>query len=58
MADGTYRAVSTLEFEIKRHLNLDVSFIRDYLQNPQPRSDGAEPEKSDYYLTVGLGVRF
>ena len=54
----THHAVTTLEFEIKRHLNLDVSFIWDYLQNPQPRDGGAIPEKSDYYLTVGFGVRF
>jgi hypothetical protein len=54
----THHAVSTLEFEIKRHLNLDVSFVWDYLQNPQTRSDGAIPQKSDYYLTVGFGVRF
>jgi hypothetical protein len=54
----THHAVTTLEFEIKRHLNLDVSFIWDYLQNPQTRSDGAIPEKNDFYLTVGLGIRF
>lgn len=54
----THHSVSTLEFEIKRHLNLDVSFIWDYLQNPQTRSDGAIPQKSDYYLTVGFGVSF
>ena len=54
----THHAVSTLEFEIKHHLNLDVSFIWDYLQRPQRRSDGEIPERSDYYLTVGLGVRF
>lgn len=54
----THHAVTTLEFEIKRHLNLDVSFIWDYLQDPQTRSDGAAPQKSDYYLTVGFGVRF
>ncbi len=54
----THHAVTTLEFEIKQHLNLDVSFIWDYLQNPQTRSDGAIPQKSDYYLTVGFGVRF
>jgi Protein of unknown function, DUF481 len=53
-----HHAVSTLEFEIKRHLNLDVSFIWDYLQNPQARADGIIPQKSDYYLTVGFGVRF
>ena len=54
----THHTVSTLEFEIKHHLNLDVSFIWDYLQNPQARSDGSIPEKSDRYLTVGLNVRF
>jgi hypothetical protein len=54
----THHAVTTLEFEIKRHLNLDVSFIWDYLQNPEARADGIVPQKSDYYLTVGFGVRF
>jgi hypothetical protein len=54
----THHAVTTLEFEIKRHLNLDVSFVWDYLQNPQTRSDLSIPQKSDFYLTVGLGVRF
>jgi hypothetical protein len=54
----SHHAVTTLEFEIKRHLNLDVSFIWDYLQNPEAKSDGVIPQKSDYYLTVGFGVRF
>ena len=53
-----HHAVTTLEFKIKRHLDLDVSYIWDYLQNPQVRSDGTHPQKSDTYLTVGLGVRF
>jgi Protein of unknown function, DUF481 len=53
-----HHAVSTLEFEIKKHLDLDVSFIWDYLQNPETKSDGVVPQKSDYYLTVGFGVRF
>jgi hypothetical protein len=56
--DYTHHTVTTLEFEIKRHLDLDVSFIWDYLHNPQPKSDGDTPYKSDFYLTVGLGVRF
>jgi len=54
----SHHAVTTLEFEIKRHLNLDVSFIWDYIQNPETKSDGEVPQKSDYYLTVGFGVRF
>lgn len=54
----THHTVTTLEFEIKRHLNLDVSLVWDYLQMPQPKADGTIPQKSDTYLTVGLGVRF
>ena len=54
----THHAVTTLEFEIKRHLNLDVSLVWDYLQIPQTKSDGQTPQKSDYYLNVGLGMRF
>jgi hypothetical protein len=50
--------VSTLEFEIKWHLNLDVSYVWDYLQNPERKSDGVMPQKSDTYLTVGFGARF
>ena len=54
----THHSVSTLDFEIKRHLDLDVSFVWDYLQDPQQKSDGEIPKNSDYYLTVGFGVRF
>lgn len=54
----THHAVSTLEFEIKKHLTLDVSFVWDYLYNPEAKSSGVVPQKSDYYLTVGFGVRF
>ena len=53
-----HHAVSTLSFKIKRHLNLDVSFVWDFTQHPQTESSGEEPKKSDYYLTVGLGARF
>jgi putative salt-induced outer membrane protein YdiY len=54
----THHAVSTLEFEIKHHLNLDVSFIWDYLQHPQAEDSGAIPQRSDFLLTVGLGANF
>ena len=54
----THHTVSTLEFEIKRHMNLDVSLVWDYLQCPQPKADGELPQKSDLYLNVGWGVRF
>ena len=54
----THHTETTLEFEIKRHLDLDVSYIWDFTLYPQGKSDGTTPLKSDNYLTVGLGVRF
>jgi hypothetical protein len=54
----SHHAVSTLEFEIKRYLDLDVSFVWDYLQNPQPESSGVLPQHSDFRLNVGVGVKF
>jgi len=54
----SHHAVSTLEFEIKRHLNLDLSFVWDYLQKPQPRDDGEVPQHGDFHLNLGVGVRF
>jgi hypothetical protein len=50
--------VSTLEFEIKRHLDLNVSFVWDYLQDPKTESSGLVPHHSDYRLIVGEGVKF
>ena len=54
----THHAVSMLEFEIKRHLDLNVSFVWDYLQNPQGELNGTVPQHSDFRLNVGIGVKF
>jgi hypothetical protein len=54
----THHMVSTLEFEIKRHLNLDLSFVWDYLQDPKAEAGQTVPERSDLRLTLGLGVKF
>jgi len=54
----THHAVTTLNFEIKRHLNLNVSFVWDYLQDPQAESNGRVPQHSDLRLSLGAGVKF
>jgi hypothetical protein len=54
----THHALSTLEFEIKRHLDLNVSFVWDYLQYPQTESSGVVPQHSDFRLIVGAGLKF
>jgi putative salt-induced outer membrane protein YdiY len=53
-----HHLVSTLEFEIKHHLNLDLSFVWDYLQNPQTEANGTVPLRSDLRLTLGIGAKF
>jgi len=53
-----HHLVSTLEFEIKRFLDMDLSFVWDYLQRPQTESSGTVPVHSDLRLTLGVGVRF
>jgi len=53
-----HHAVSTLEFEVKHHLNLDVSFVWDYLQRPQAEDNGVVPDRSDYLLILGVGASF
>jgi hypothetical protein len=50
--------VSTLEFELKKSLDLNVSFVWDYLQNPQREANGTLPLRSDMRLTLGVGVKF
>ena len=54
----SHHAVTTLEFEIKRHLDLNVSFVWDYLQNPQSESSGTIPQHSDFRLIVSTGMKF
>lgn len=54
----THHAVSTLEFEIKRHLDINISFVWDYLQDPKAESSGIVPQHSDYRMIVGAGVKF
>ncbi|MCU0787338.1 MAG: DUF481 domain-containing protein [Verrucomicrobia bacterium] len=46
------------ELEITRVLDLDVSFIWDYIADPKPDSDGVVPQNSDYRLVLALGVDF
>jgi len=54
----THHAVSTLEFEVKRYLDIDLSFVWDYLQNPQAEANGTVPVHSDLRITLGVGAKF
>ena len=59
-ASGTYthHMVAAFETELTRWLDLDISFVWDRIQDPQPDADGTEPKQDDFYLIVGLGIEF
>ena len=57
---GTYNHhfIGTFENEITSWLDVDISFVWDRIQDPQPNADGTVPEQNDYYLILGLGIDF
>ncbi len=56
--NNTQHTAVTLQFEIHKRLDLDVSFIWDRVQNPETQSDGTTPSPNDYRLVLGMGVNF
>jgi hypothetical protein len=49
---------SVLSFDIWGPLDLDLSFIWDRIQDPEPDASGQTPERDDFRMTVGLGLDF
>ena len=56
--NDSHHTVATLEFEIHKRLNLDLSFTWDRVSNPETDASGHTPSKDDARLNVGLGVDF
>jgi len=54
----THHTVATLETELTKILDFDVTFIWDRIKNPRPASDGTVPEQDDFRLLFGLGIDF
>ncbi len=57
---GTYQQhlLTTLSTDLIGNFDLDVSFVWDRIEDPQPRADGSIPEQDDYRLIIGLGYEF
>lgn len=57
---GTYlhHLVTTLESDLLHDLDLDISFVWDRVENPQPASDGTVPSKDDFQFIVGISYEF
>jgi len=53
-----HHSVITLELDLTKRFDLDVSFVWDHVQSPQQESSGAVPKKDDFRLVLGLGARF
>ena len=47
-----------ISIEITKILDLDVSWIWDRVQSPEPAEDGTVPDQDDVKLTVGIGIDF
>jgi hypothetical protein len=58
VGETTYHGLATLEFEIHKHLDLEISLIWDRISNPQTDASGFTPLKDDFRLVTGLGVNF
>ena len=53
-----HHILTTLSTDLIGDLDLDVSFVWDRIQKPEPRADGSVPEKDDYRLMVSLAYEF
>jgi len=54
----THHAISTLEMELTKRLDLDISLIWDRIQHPIPEADGRVPEQNDIRLIFSLGLDY
>jgi hypothetical protein len=55
---ATYHSTVTLEIDLTRRLDLDISFIWDRTENPQADGAGVLPKQNDFRLDLSLGVKF
>jgi len=59
-ASGSYihHFITTLETELTRWFDFDISFVWDRTKDPVPREDGSVPEQDDFQLIFSLGIDF
>lgn len=53
-----HHSVSTLEIELSKRFDLDISFVWDRVGDPQADENGITPEPDDFRLVLGIGVDF
>jgi putative salt-induced outer membrane protein YdiY len=58
VGDTTHHAVATLQFELTKHFDLDVSLTWDRVSSPKPDENGSIPKPDDFRLVLGFGLDF
>ena len=56
--DYKHHMITKLENDLTSWLDLDITFIWDYLQTPTANEDGKVPKKDDYQFLIGFGIDF
>jgi putative salt-induced outer membrane protein YdiY len=49
---------ATLEIELTSAIDLDVSFVWDRIEDPEPEADGERPDTDDFRTTIGLAIEY
>ena len=57
-ATFNHHLASILSLDLIDDFDLDVQFIWDRIQDPEPGTDGVIPERDDFRMSVGLGYSF
>jgi len=54
----THHMLASVETELTKRLDFDVTFVWDRIQDPRSSSEGVMPERDDYRVSFGLGFDF
>ncbi len=54
----THHLVTSVEIDLIKSFDLDISFIWDHINNPTEADDGTIPEKDDYRIMFGVSYDF
>ena len=58
LGDTTMHGELIFSIELTKVLDVDISWLWDRVESPEPREDGTVPKQDDVKLTVGLGIDF
>jgi putative salt-induced outer membrane protein YdiY len=54
----THHMIVTLSFDLFKDFDLDISYVWDRIDKPQPKSDGSIPDRDDYQTIVSIAYEF